>query len=1447
MNEPKLITGQTRIRPLRSISLRLPLLVAGSLILLVLVSAGISYVQTREGLANIQEIHLRTHSNNQSNSISRRLEEQFSRVENLANRQVIIDRVVIANNGYLVMGEVEVEADLQTRDEMWVEAIEAEDYTDPAISRITRDNTSQIDLVPEHNNIQAVLGLDVHFILVDRYGAMVATSFQAERLPESVSQRETDWWQAVQETNAPYIGQPRVSFDSPVTIMDYALPIIDENGELLGVFYSAYDYDAVRSIIRQSQAADSSRTALVSQAGEILFASSILSGLAQATGLPVESSVDTLGLYEGPEGELFVVAASPVRSGVDAVEQLGWYVASIQPEADAFSPINNAINSSLITAVVVGAIIIAGIFMGYIRPLTGSLDKLRKSAQSLQEGKLDTQFTINRQDEMGLLAATFNQMAARLRYTIEEQESTIASRTADLRRRAAQLATVSQVGQVASASLELDKLMADTVNLIRDKFGYYHASIFLIDEAGEFAVVRESTGEVGQVMKERPHKLAIGSNSIVGWVTQHHQARIALNVGEDAVHFNNPLLPETQSEVALPLIFQKQLLGALDVQSRETNAFDNEDMAVLQLLADQIASAIYNARLFRSVQDQARQRRQIIDLWQQLNTIRDSAHILEATCDHVRYKAGFEAAAAVLVEGNEWYIETVSADSDDLIPKANIYRPIGSGVVGQSILMKRPILSATNDNPSDQYEIDMPQVGGQAAAPIFTGEDVLGAIVVYSRHPGQLDETDLSLLEIVSTAVGSAISNARLLSETEKNLEEINRLYMQTIQSRADTGQIESVYKPDRVHQNEIVQANGDEKKIDIPLRSRGRLLGHVEIVDPANDWSEEEHRLSEAIANQAALALENSTFFNQTQFRLRETEALFNLSTSLSTTMDVKEIYRRAARTIAELLDVSRCAISSWQEEANTVRDEADFIRDSNNQIVNIFDDDKISYDLAEHTGTTLVLNTLTPLIRYVSDPKLEESEKSLLIEFGLDLCLEIPMVTGNEAIGVIELYREDESQTFSDYEIRLAQAMANQTATVLRNAQLAAETQSRVDELSTLYRISETLSLAPDLNAVFRSARKEIMALTNATGVAISLLTEEKDALKWIYIYEHGEELEVEGLAPNSIDSGFSGHVVRTGKPLLENQITSEVMEAYGSYIISGDFAKAYMSLPLRVANETIGTLGIENNDHHDAFSQSDLQLTETIAGTLGIAIENQRLLEQTQEALVIQSQQSLQLQAASEISAAASSILDTEALMKSAVTLIQERFALYYVGLFLIDEETNEAWLRAGTGIAGQTQIASGHRLPVGGRSLIGGATGDGHPRIVQDVTQNEEWRPNPILPDTRSELALPMRVRGQIIGALTVQSTEPEEFNPELVNVLQTMADQLAIAIENTRLLTLAESRANRQHVLNEVSTQLHRSSDMDTIIGIGLQALSDHLNGAKVKLRLGQRQSKKNGH
>jgi GAF domain-containing protein len=139
--------------------------------------------------------------------------------------------------------------------------------------------------------------------------------------------------------------------------------------------------------------------------------------------------------------------------------------------------------------------------------------------------------------------------------------------------------------------------------LISDQFGFYHAGLFLLDETGEYAVLRAASSSGGQRMLARGHRLRVGEAGIVGYVTGRGEPRTALDVGKDAVYFDNPDLPETRSEVALPLRARGEIIGALDVQSTESEAFGQEDVTALQTLADQVAVAISNAHLFQQVQE----------------------------------------------------------------------------------------------------------------------------------------------------------------------------------------------------------------------------------------------------------------------------------------------------------------------------------------------------------------------------------------------------------------------------------------------------------------------------------------------------------------------------------------------------------------------------------------------------------------------------------------------------------------------------------------------------------------------------------------------------------------------------------------------------------------------------------------------------------------------------
>jgi GAF domain-containing protein len=221
-------------------------------------------------------------------------------------------------------------------------------------------------------------------------------------------------------------------------------------------------------------------------------------------------------------------------------------------------------------------------------------------------------------------------------------ESRVVERTAELARRARQLEATTIVARDAASVLDAQDLLSRVTNSISEQFGFYHAGIFMLDPTGEWAELRAASSEGGQRMLARAHRLRVGEQGIVGQVVARRGPYISLDVGADAVHFDNPDLPETRSEMALPLQARGEILGALDVQSREAAAFGEEDVSLLQALADQVALAIYNARLFQRVQEGLEAERRAFgevarEAWKDflfahpdLGTVRDRKGILSA-------------------------------------------------------------------------------------------------------------------------------------------------------------------------------------------------------------------------------------------------------------------------------------------------------------------------------------------------------------------------------------------------------------------------------------------------------------------------------------------------------------------------------------------------------------------------------------------------------------------------------------------------------------------------------------------------------------------------------------------------------------------------------------------------------------------------------------------------
>ncbi len=273
-------------------------------------------------------------------------------------------------------------------------------------------------------------------------------------------------------------------------------------------------------------------------------------------------------------------------------------------------------------------------------------------------------------------------------------------------------------------------------------------------------------------------------------------------------------------------------------------------------------------------------------------------------------------------------------------------------------------------------------------------------------------------------------------------------------------------------------------------------------------------------------------------------------------------------------------------------------------------------------------------------------------------------------------------------------------------------------------------------------------------------------------------------------------------------------------------GDAGFPDSTIPLIVGNRPIGELSLPANLN---LEEEDIDFVETLVREMGNALNNAQLLQTTRS-------YSAQLQVAADVSRAANTILERNVLIRRVVDLVQESFDLYYVGLFLVDEN-DDAVLMAGTGEAGKIQVEQGHKLHVGGESMIGKAISSDNAIVEQDVTQAANWRPNPYLPETRSELALALRTRGRTIGALTVQSTELGNFTEENITVLQTVADQMATAIENASLFAKTEERMAEWRLLFNITQAAASSIDSQERIENVVEALFNNLGQVDVTLMI----------
>lgn len=491
------------------------------------------------------------------------------------------------------------------------------------------------------------------------------------------------------------------------------------------------------------------------------------------------------------DGRELFVAYAPLEStgwslaNVVEAEKVLQPIAALQEELTTSSRslvMNRVLPFGGIIFVIIGAV---GLWMA--NRLVDPLRKMATAAQQIGSGQWDAPLPPAGDDEIGVLTRALGTMTGQLRALMTSLEQRVAERTKalqeanyNLQRRAIQLEASAEVARAITSVFDVDELLRKAVNLIRDRFGFYHAGIFLLDSTGEWAVLREATGDAGARMKAQGHRLAVGDTSMVGWTALHRQPRVALYASEDEVRFANPLLPHTRSEMSLPMMIGDKLLGVLNVQSTEEAAFDDDDVRTLQSMANQIAIAIENARRVSDETMLLETTSPIYRVSRRLAQVTTTSEVADAIiasvaetgadgCTVVEFEFSPTGEPEALLYRGVWRRDR------ELQFRPGTRLPISESPFPFDMVSNLLTVSDVEQDqrlPESARQVFV-ETGVKALAniPLRIRGKVIGQVVVLHTTPGPFSDAALRLYEALSDQAAVALERAQLWEETQRRAE----------------------------------------------------------------------------------------------------------------------------------------------------------------------------------------------------------------------------------------------------------------------------------------------------------------------------------------------------------------------------------------------------------------------------------------------------------------------------------------------------------------------------------------------------------------------------------------------------------------------------------------------------------------------------------------------------
>lgn len=882
--------------------------------------------------------------------------------------------------------------------------------------------------------------------------------------------------------------------------------------------------------------------------------------------------------------------------------------------------------------------------------------------------------------------------------------------------------------------------------------------------------------------------------------------------------------------------------GHIYIAYNKNHEFRDAESALIGDIGRRISSYIENQRLVEETQVRAAELQIVAEIGTKVAATQNIHQLLNEVVDLTKERFHMYHAHIYLLDGAQNTL-VLSAGAGEagkqmLAERRAIPLRQEKSLVAQAARTRRGVIvNDVQHEPGFLPHPLLPDTAAEIAVPVIFGdEDLLGVLDIQSDTVNYFNTGHINIFTTLASQVAVALQNARQAEQTQEALQELRALQQMMTgegwqafltNANRDIAGFAALDddKVQPIRKDELVTANGNQQALLAPMTVRGVKIGGLGVKN-AETMTKEEAELLDTISQQVAEALERARLFEETEIartqmeealsetrrRTEELAIINEIVTDLGSSLDMQHSMQIIVDGLAKSIGVEQVRITLLDEDKEYLTIMAEHYNPDKSESAL-----GLKIPLAGNDLTQQVIRTRKPVVikAVKSDPRVGPVRDMLMAQGIKQLCI-LPVLSGNDVIGTVGIDILDERQTLSASQMQLAETIVSQAATAVQNSRFFTQIEERAAELAIINDISEVTSAQLELDTLISTVGMRLHQTFDSQNLYIALYDAESNLINFPFFLDKNDGVTELTPLQLGVDGGFTAQIIESGQPLLMTGSVEEA-ETQGAVLINSKFdVDTYVGVPMIVGNQVIGVIGMNDDGRRRSFTEADQNLLLTLAGTVGVAVQNARLFAETQE-------RAEELAVINQVAEVAAQQLELDQLFTAVHEQIQRAiindtfyFAIYdkendqFDFLYFFDEERK--YDVAPLPFDPDLEIG---KVFTSGQSIILNRTPEQQKAKVEKIRKKLLGKGKP----PTNVIFVPLKVGSEIIGVVSAQNYQFATYNQADLTLLGGIANHVALALENIRLFQETQTALTVTESLYNYSRQLNTATNFEDILSV----------------------------